>query len=141
MSESIAQYENILALRAGYVKAISGISSAYLDAFRQNLKAFPKAIQQAIRYGEQATLFQSDNWKHHMQLGMAYYFANDIPQAIKSYQRSAALNPTAGAFASIGTMYLCRGEIDESIIAFTRSQQLNPSSYVVDEFLGTGLIT
>jgi tetratricopeptide (TPR) repeat protein len=136
--ESIAQYKNILAHRAGYVKAISGISSAYLDAFRQNLKAFPGAIQQAIRFGEQASLLQPDKWMHHMQLGMMYYFANDIPQAIKSYQRSAALHPTAGAYASIGTMYLCRGKIDKSIIAFTRSQQLDPSSYVGDEFLGTG---
>lgn len=138
VSESIAQYKHILEHRAGYVKAISGISSAYLDAFRQNLTAFPKAIQQAISYGEQATLLQPDNWMRHMQLGIMYYFANDIPQAIKSYQRSAALEPTAGAYASIGTMYLCQGKIDESIIAFSRSQQLDPSSYVGDEFLGTG---
>lgn len=138
VGESIEQYQGILAQWPNYIKAISGISSAYLDAFRQNLVAFPKAIQQAINYSEQAALLQPDIWMHHMQLGMMYYFGKDIPLAIKSYQRSATLHPTAGAYASIGTMFLCRGKIEESITAFTRSQQLNPTSYVGDEFLGTG---
>lgn len=138
VSESITQYQNILAQWPSSAKAMSGISSAYLDAYRQNLTAFPNAIQQAINYGEQATIIQPKNWMNHMQLGMMYYFSGDIKQAIKSYQQSAALHPTAGAYASIGTMYLCRGKIEQSITAFTHSHQLDPTSYIGDEFLGTG---
>lgn len=73
----------------------------------------------------------------YLQYGDRYRSANNIPLAMKNYQRALAINPDLGlAHERMGEIYQSQGNIMEAIASFSKAVQLNPQS--LESNLGLG---
>ena len=73
----------------------------------------------------------------YLQFGDRYFTSNNIPLALKNYQRAIAINPDfAIAHERIGTIYQQQGNLMEAIACFSKAITINPQS--LEAQLGLG---
>ena len=137
LEDAFTLYQNILNKRPDNINAISGISSVYLEFFRQNSKKHPDAASKMIQFAEKSVQIDPDYWQYHSSLGLLYYFTGNISEAIHSFEISAKQHPNESAYANIGSLYKCRGNIDKAEHYYKLVQNLAPTSYIGDDYLGT----
>jgi tetratricopeptide (TPR) repeat protein len=135
--ESVELYERILAQHADNVDALSGLGNTLVVAHRQDLASFSDALDRATRLFVQATEVEPDFWRHHSDLGIARYSANDIDAAISSLSTAAQLHPNELSFVNVGTLNFCQGNIDVARDFYRKATGLAPQSHLGYEFLGT----
>jgi tetratricopeptide (TPR) repeat protein len=73
----------------------------------------------------------------YLQFGDRYLAANNLPLALKNYQRALAINPEfAAVHERIGSIYHQQGNFMEAIASFSKSVQIDPQS--LESQLGLG---
>lgn len=73
----------------------------------------------------------------YLQFGDRYLATNNLPLALKNYQRALAINPElAAAHERMGAIYQQQGNFMEAIASFSKAIQLDPQS--LDSQLGLG---
>ena len=65
--------------------------------------------------------------EHHFQQGYALQMRRDLEGAIREYQRSIELHPTAEAHTFLGWAYSFQGRIDEAIAECHRAIAVDPT--------------
>ena len=67
-------------------------------------------------------------WETHVNLAQIYAAAKRFPEAQRSYETAAALNPAEGRiFAGLGDLFFAKQEYTEAIRAYQRCLALNPT--------------
>jgi len=135
--DSVDLYEQILSQHANDVDALSGLGNALVVAHRQGLPDYPDALGRATELFARATRVEPDFWRHHSDLGIARYSANDIDAAITSLAASADLHPNELSFVNVGTLNFCQGNIASASDFYEKAIDLAPQSHLGYEFLGT----
>lgn len=136
LEKSIDLYNDILKNWPNNLYAVSGISSAYLEAYRQNLNAYPNAMEEMLVYAKKATQLEPKFWKHHSAFGLLSYFAGNPELAASAFGIAAELNPNELAFTNVGTINKCIGDIDKAEYYYRKAIEIAPDSYLGKEFLG-----
>jgi len=137
LDESIKLYQNILVDYPDDIDANSGIASAYLEAFRQNLKSYPEAKKNMVNFSRNATELEPDYWRHHSNLGLFSYFAGNQELAADAFGVAAGLNPNELAFTNVGTINKCIGNIDKAEYFYNKAIEIAPESYIGKDYLGS----
>ncbi len=137
MRESVDLYEQILSQHADDVDALSGLGNALVVAHRQGLPSYIDALSRATELFARATEVEPGFWRHHSDLGIARYSANDIDAAITSLAVSAELHPNELSFVNVGTLSFCQGNIASARDFYEKAIDLAPQSHLGYEFLGT----
>lgn len=135
--ESVDLYEKILAQHADDVDALSGLGNALVVAHRQGLTTYTDALSRATELFVRATKVEPGFWRHHSDLGIVRYSANDIDAAITSLAVSAELHPNELSFVNVGTLNFCQGNIASAREFYEKAIDLAPQSHLGYEFLGT----
>jgi len=135
--DSVDMYEKILSVHADDVDALSGLGNALVVAHRQGLPSYTDALSRATELFVRATQVEPEFWRHHSDLGIARYSANDIDAAITSLAVSAELHPNELSFVNVGTLIFCQGNIASARDFYEKAIDLAPQSHLGYEFLGT----
>ena len=116
----------------GYAEAFSCLSLVYCDAYRFGFgSGIPvaidprrKALALALRAVELAPMASQS----HHALGLAYWFAGDIPAALESLRRGLALNPNdTQVMAELGLRCCEIGQWDEGVALLDEAFLRNPA--------------
>ena len=85
---------------------------------------YPSSVQWFTRAVEAAP----DSSIPYRLLGAAHHMLGDYPAAAAAFQKSIALQPSAGGYTNLGTALFFQGHYRESIPAFERAVELQPSN-------------
>ncbi|HET7226207.1 MAG TPA: tetratricopeptide repeat protein [Candidatus Eisenbacteria bacterium] len=152
LEESIAEFERALELRAQHPDALAGLALAAMragrfetaeDAARALIAARPDDWLGYNRLG--ALLYRQgryalaiEPWKHvtrlspdnpmgHANLASALFATGRLDEALASYQRAVALEPTPYGHAGLGTVLFYQGRFADSARAFEQAIALLPN--------------
>jgi tetratricopeptide (TPR) repeat protein/predicted Ser/Thr protein kinase len=153
LGEAVEELERALLLqpnyddarrRLGQVRASQGRIDEAVEEFRKAIALRPSfwghwgdmglALYQAARYAEAADAFahvtklQPDNHLGFQQLGTVYHAMGDVKAAIREYERSIVLRPSAGAYTNIGALYHAEGRFEQAVDAYRHSLELRESA-------------
>jgi tetratricopeptide (TPR) repeat protein len=154
--EAIAAYRQALDLRVEHADAWSGLALATLSAGRfdeaedasrrlialrpQHWLGFSRLghvfyrrgdYAQAIEPWKEVTRLAPDNPLGHANLASAYLAGNRLEDALASFRRAAALEPTVSAHAGLGSALYYLGRFAESAAAFEEAVRLKPKDPIV----------
>ena len=97
--------------------------------FQDNAEAARAAFEQAVALADEAELSDADLSQLHENLGGAYRRLGQLEQALQSFRRSVAFNPTnASAHNNVGDIHYKLGNCDDAIYEFTQATRLAPSA-------------
>jgi serine/threonine-protein kinase len=85
---------------------------------------YPSAVQWFTKAAEAAP----DSPVPHRLLGAAHHMLGDYAAAAAAFQKSIALQPTAGGYTNLGTALFFQGHYRESVQAFERAVELQPGN-------------
>jgi len=135
--KSINLYHRVLESYPNNIEALSGLSSAYLEAYRQNLSEYPDAAKKMVNYALKTTTIEPDYWQNYASLGLLNYYAGNTKNAAIAYEVAANLNPNELAYTNVGTLHKCQGDLEKAKIYYAKAQRLAPNSYLGDDYLGS----
>ena len=93
----------------------------------------------AIANAEIAVKNDPTNSEHHVDLGMAYFHAEQFDEALATFQQAIALNPSAAsAYNGIGRVYYHTGPARTAIEAYEHAIALDP--HYIDPYYGLGIL-
>jgi len=136
IAESVEKYSQLLGQWSDNSNALAGLSSAALEAHRQELAEIPNAIELAIDSAKKASEIEPDFWLYHFTLANIYFLNGDILSTVKSSQTAVDLNPNELSLVNFGFFSLCKGSLDDARLSFIRALEIAPGSYLGKEYLG-----
>jgi tetratricopeptide (TPR) repeat protein len=72
-----------------------------------------------------------ENWRAHLDLGLAFAGLQRFDEAVDQYQQALALKPNdAKAYSNIGLALASRGRFDEAIVQYRKALVIQPSSAI-----------
>lgn len=83
------------------------------------------------------TRLSPDNARGFYNLAAAYFNMNRLEEAIAPYRRSIAIEPTASAWTSLGSVLFHLGRPEEAVTAFEEGARLKPADPLVWGYLGS----
>ena len=96
-----------------------------------------KTQQAAWAYHRAGDLEQSDTARKYAMLGMAYGLEGQFAQAIESYERAIALNPTSGPYYfDLAVVLLEAGDREQAIQVLEQGTRAVPNYYYLRRLLG-----
>ncbi len=137
LAESIRIYKDVLLTQPEDINANSGIASAYLEAYRQNLDLYPDAKKKMVEYSRITSALEPKYWRHHSNLGLFSYFSGNPELAADAFGVAAELNPNEMAFTNVGTINKCIGKIDKAEYYYRKAIEIAPESYIGKDYLGS----
>jgi serine/threonine protein kinase/tetratricopeptide (TPR) repeat protein len=128
----------ILAKRGDFDRAVRELQYAIdlRPSYWTNYYSLGIVFYNAGRYRDaiapltRVTELQPDSTRGFQALGTAYHQLGDLTNALANYRRTIQINPTAGAWANIGTIHFGRGEYGEAAAAYDHAIALDPVSPV-----------
>jgi tetratricopeptide (TPR) repeat protein len=132
--EAIEHYRRLAAREPQDARALTGMASSLLHAFRQHGDA--NLLEEAIAVAQQATDADPTAWKPPFTLASLNWFAGDVVAAIEASETALERDRNEYILANLGTFYLCDGDYVRARDAYQEARALSPDSYVGDEFLG-----
>jgi tetratricopeptide (TPR) repeat protein len=95
--------------------------------------------EKVIVIAEQAIKNNPTHFEHYIELGWAYFQAEQLNEAMAAFQRAVALNPSAaGAFNGIGRVYERLGPAQAALEAYEHAIALDPQG--IAPYVGLGII-
>ena len=86
-----------------------------------------KHWQSHVGFYEYTLKFAPDSSRLHSDLGVAYYGAGRIDDAIKAFKRAIEIKPDFDyAYNNLGAMYLAKGQLSQAIVYYEKAVELNP---------------
>lgn len=128
LEEAFAAYRGALTVAPDDTRAragMKGVSTALMEQGRQLMRA--GSLDAAERVCQQSLAANSDNAEAWLVKGVVHYQRKQSEQALKHWQRAAALAPDlADAHQNIGVFMLHRQRTEEAISAFHRALEADP---------------
>ncbi|MGF1660495.1 MAG: hypothetical protein ACFCUS_13800 [Rubrimonas sp.] len=128
-AEALACLERVVAAEPEYAEAVACLSLALTDASRFGYPAGATAdpIARALELGATAVDLAPHSSRSHHALGMARWFAGDVPGALEALEAGRALNPNdTETMADLGTRLVFRGEWARGRVLIAESFARNP---------------
>ena len=98
-----------------------------------------EAQENMVNVAEIAVSNKPTDFERYVELGMAYFHAQRLADALVAFQRAIALNPNAAsAYNGMGRVYYHTGPPEKAIAAYQRAIALDPH-YVV-AYYGLGIL-
>src|SRR6185503_13485360 len=93
----------------------------------------------AILTAENAVNKNPTNSEHHVELGMAYFHAERLDEAMAAFRQAILLDPSAAnAYNGIGRVYYHTGPAQAAIEAYEQAIALDP--HYIDPYYGLGIL-
>lgn len=122
-------------------RAYGKVANTYTVEVNLGWSDAAEAIQNSIRYGEQAVALDAALPEAHWTLAYAYAWAQQLPQALTHIETAIALNPNyADALAYYGLLLCYDGRSDEGRASVARAMRANPQyPHWYDSAMGNNL--
>jgi len=116
--QSIALYEQGLALDAGYAAAWDGLASIYSDQAAKGLRLTEEGFALAREAADKALIIDPDYSMSHALLGrIAMVHDNDLAAAARHYERALALDPVnPNILSNVASMLQNLGRLEQAIL-------------------------
>jgi serine/threonine-protein kinase len=106
-----------------------------LGIIRQDQGRFAEAVEPFTR----VVNLTPDNARGHLNLASVHYWNGDTQESMSGFRRSIEIEPSAGAYVSLGTSLFGLGRHEEAIEAYHKAAALLPSDPRVWGHLGSAL--
>ncbi len=120
IQDAIAQYEQAVRLKPGYLEARINLAFVLLQVGR---------VDDAVAHLEQAVRINHDSADGHYNLANAYLQTGRVQDAIREYQQTVQLNPDfVQTHVNLGFALAQRGRFDEAVRHWEAALRLDPGN-------------
>jgi tetratricopeptide (TPR) repeat protein len=139
--KAIAFYEQAITRDPNYAPAFAGLATAYVLLPYYTGSPRTDCLKKAKEYALKALSLDPNQAEAHVALGKLAYFAMEVPESAREYQRAIELKPNyATAHQWYGNDSLsAMGRFEDAIAESRRAVELDPLSPIINADLGVTL--